>query len=74
MSLQNKTKSNNYPGSQRVNVAVTWDEGYASYHGRSHGRVDVFFFRNTDNNCCEKSADDIVPDLNRLLGEGLNLI
>nr|WP_321373407.1 hypothetical protein [uncultured Bacteroides sp.] len=43
MSLQNKTKSNNYPGSQRVNVAVTWDEGYASYHGRSHGRVDVFF-------------------------------
>ncbi|WP_321438797.1 hypothetical protein [uncultured Bacteroides sp.] len=73
--MQNGTKSYNYPGSQRVNVAVTWDEGYASYHGISHGRVDVFFsFRNTANNCREKSAEDIVPDLNRLLGEGLNLI
>jgi len=44
-----------YPESQRVNVAVTWDEGYASYHGRSHGRVDVFF-RSMDNNCREKLA------------------
>ena len=41
MSLLNKTKSYNYPESLNVNVAVTWDEGYASYQGRSHRRVEM---------------------------------
>lgn len=26
-----------------VNDADIWDEGYYSYHGRSHGGVEVFF-------------------------------
>ena len=72
MSLQNKTKSYNYPESQSVNVAVTWDESDTSYHGRSHRRSDdFFFFRCTANNCCEKSAEDIVLSY-ELAWEGLN--
>ncbi len=26
-----------------VNDADIWDEGYQFYHGRPHGRADVFF-------------------------------
>lgn len=32
------------------------------------------FFRSMDNNSREKSAEDIVPDVDRPFGEGLNLI
>jgi len=39
MSLLNKTKSNKLHGHKDVNVAGTWDESYASYRGRSHGRM-----------------------------------
>ena len=31
------------PGVWSVNVAATRDEGSYVYHGRSHGRADVFF-------------------------------
>jgi hypothetical protein len=30
------------PGGRDVNVAVTWEEGYTSYQGRSHGRAEEF--------------------------------
>ncbi|HAN95815.1 MAG TPA: hypothetical protein DCQ17_09625 [Firmicutes bacterium] len=40
-SLHDKTKSNKLHGHEDVNVAGVWDEGYASYRGRSHGRVEV---------------------------------
>jgi hypothetical protein len=57
-SLPNRTKSYNYPEGGGVNVAAIWNEGYMSYHGRSHG--GVYVFRNTDNSCREKSAKVIV--------------
>jgi hypothetical protein len=28
-------------GRRSVDVAGTWDEGYLSYHGRSHGRAET---------------------------------
>jgi hypothetical protein len=34
----------------------------------------MFFFRSMDNNFCEKSAEDILSDVDRPFGEGLNLI
>ncbi len=40
-SLLNKTKSNKLHGRGDVNVAGIWDESYASYRGRSHGRVET---------------------------------
>ena len=40
-SLHYKTKSNKLHGHEDVNTAGIWDEGYASYRGRSHGRVEV---------------------------------
>jgi hypothetical protein len=39
MSLHDKTKSNKLHGHEDVNTAGTWDESYASYRGRSHGRM-----------------------------------
>ncbi len=39
MSLRNKTKSNKLHGHEDVDMAGIWDESYASYHGRFHGRV-----------------------------------
>lgn len=41
MSLLNKTKSNKLHRHEGVNMAGTWDEGYASYRGRSHGRKEM---------------------------------
>ena len=47
-------------------------ERLRSYLGRSHRRVDVFFFSETRSKArCEKSAEDIVPIL-LLYWEGLN--
>ena len=51
-------------------MAAIWNEGYMSYHGRSHGRVSIF--RSTDNSCREKSAEIVVPNY-ELIWEGLNL-
>ncbi len=41
MSLPDKTKSNRLHGHENVNAAGMWDEGYVSYRGRSHGRVET---------------------------------
>jgi len=54
-SLQYKTKSNKLSRYNSVNDADIWKEGYSSYLGRSHRRIN-----NTDNNRCEKSAEAIV--------------
>ena len=40
ISLQNKTKSNKLHGHKDVNAAGAWDESYAPYRGRSHGRIE----------------------------------
>ena len=40
-SLLSKTKPNKLHGHADVDAAGVWDEGYASYRGRSHGRVKV---------------------------------
>jgi len=40
MSLLYKTKSNKLHGRGDVNTAGIWDESYASYRGRSHGRME----------------------------------
>lgn len=40
ISLQCKTKSNKLHGHEDVNAAGIWDESYASYRGRSHGRME----------------------------------
>lgn len=53
-------------------MAGIWDEGYMSYHGRSYGREDDFFFTIMDNSCRKKSAETIVPGY-ELIGEGSNL-
>jgi len=40
ISLPYKTKSNKLHGHEGVNTAGIWDESYASYRGRSHGRME----------------------------------
>lgn len=42
-----------------------------SYHGRSHGRADVFFSEAWSKACREKSAEVKVPNYG-LIWEGLN--
>lgn len=59
--MLNKTKSNKLNGYSSVNDADIWNEGYSSYLGRSHERVDVIIIRSMDNSCREKSAEAIVP-------------
>ena len=70
-SLQHKTKSNKLSRYNSVNDADRWNEGYSSYLGRSHGRMNVTKIRNADNSCREKSAEAIVPKKKNR--EGLNL-
>jgi hypothetical protein len=41
ISLHNKMKSNKLHGHGDVDTTGRWDEGYASYRGRSHGRVET---------------------------------
>ena len=60
MSLQTKTKSQNYTENRSVNDAGTWDEGYSSYHGRSHRRAETQYEARMKKICCEKSAEAIV--------------
>jgi len=52
-------------------MAGIWDEGYLSYHGRSHGRVETAYEARSKA-CHEKSAEAIVP-LNSSKWEGQNL-
>ena len=58
-------------GHRSVNVAGTWDEGYLSYHGRSHGRVETEY-EAWSKACHEKSAEVIVPHTSSMW-EGPNL-
>ena len=39
ISLPSKTKSNKLHGHEDVDAAGIWDESYASYRGRSRGRI-----------------------------------
>jgi hypothetical protein len=68
-SLLNKTKSNKLNGYSSVNDADIWNEGYSSYLGRSHERVDVIIIRSMDNSCRAKSAEAIVDESNELTKE-----
>jgi len=63
-SLLHKTKSNKLNRYNSVNDADIWKEGYSSYLGRSHGRMDENKIRGTANNRCEKSAEAIVDESN----------
>jgi hypothetical protein len=49
-----------------VNTAVTWEEGYSSYPGRSHGRMEYIRLKKIYR---EKSAEVIVVSTGN---EGLN--
>ncbi len=58
------TKQNpkNRADTKCVNDTDIWKGGYSSYLGRSHRRMYMnLIFRSTANNCCEKSAEAIVP-------------
>ncbi len=60
MSLPNKTKSNKLHGHEDVDMAGAWDEGYASYRGRPHGRVETEYEAWLKKICREESAEAIV--------------
>jgi len=60
-------------GHRSVNDAGTWNEGYLSYHGRSHRRVETKYEARLKMIYCEKSAEIIVPDDYDKIREGLNL-
>jgi len=47
-------------GNRSVNDAGTWNEGYLSYRGRSHKRVETKYEARLKKICCEKSAEAIV--------------
>jgi hypothetical protein len=49
-------------GHWSVNDAGIWNEGYSSYHGRSHRRMETKYEVRLKKICCEKSAEIIVPD------------
>ncbi|WP_298196871.1 hypothetical protein [Desulfosporosinus sp.] len=49
-------------GNRSVNDAGTWDEGYLSYHGRSHRRVETQYEARLKKIYCEKSAEAIVAE------------
>ena len=49
-------------GNRSVNDAGTWNEGYLSYRGRSHRRVETKYEARLKKIYCEKSAEIIVPD------------
>ena len=64
-SLPYKTKSKKLHGHRSVNDAGTWNEGYLSYHGRSHRRVETKYETRLKKIYCEKSAEIIVPDYDK---------
>ena len=47
-------------GHRNVNAAGIWNEGYSSYHGRSHGRVETGMKHGWNKIYREKSAEAIV--------------
>lgn len=47
-------------GHRGVNDAGTWNEGYLSYHGRSHRRAETKYEARLKKIYCEKSAEAIV--------------
>jgi hypothetical protein len=47
-------------GNRGVNDAGRWNEGYLSYHGRSHRHVETLYEAWLKKICCEKSAEAIV--------------
>jgi hypothetical protein len=70
--LDEFAKQNEVPklhGNRGVNDAGRWNEGYLSYHGRSHERVDVLFSETRSKASCEKSAEAIVGKDTSLLKE-----
>lgn len=75
VSLQDKTKPDNYPETSTVNPAgIRRKECILNWGGLTD--VQMFFFSEARSNaCCEKSADDIVPEKKKsTVGEGLNFI
>lgn len=73
VSLPNKTKPDNYPETSKVNPAgIRWKECILNWGGLTD--VQMFFSEAWSKACCEKSADDIVPEKKRTVGEGLNFI
>lgn len=73
MSLQDKTKSNNYIEQIGVKNVGTWNESKSSYPGRSHGHAAINFKVWSKMVCHEKSAEVIVPDIVNCFWEGLNI-
>ncbi|MDO8968427.1 hypothetical protein [Algoriphagus sp.] len=57
-------------GHRSVNEAGTWSEGGLSYHGRPHGRVEMYIEWSKASH--EESAEGKVPD-HELVWEGPNL-
>ena len=49
-------------GNRSVNDAGAWNEGYLSYHGRSHGRAETKYEARLKKIYCEKSAEAILAD------------
>ena len=63
--LDEFAKQNEVPklhGNRSVNDAGTRNEGYLSYHGRSHRRVETNYEARLKQIYCEKSAEAIVAD------------
>ncbi len=66
VSLLNKTKPYNYPETSKVNPAgIRWKECILNWGGLTD--VQMFFFSEARSKaCCEKSADDIVPEKKKI--------
>ena len=75
VSLQCKTKPDNYPETSKVNPAgIRWKEYILNWGGLTDVRM-YFFSEARSKACCEKSAEDIVPGKKKsTVGEGLNFI
>lgn len=74
VSLQDKTKPDNYPETSKVNPAgIRWKECILNWGDLTD--VRMFFSEARSKACCEKSAEDIVPEKKiSTVGEGLNFI
>ena len=59
-AIQNKVLK--LHGNQSVNDAGTWNEGYSSYHGRSHRRAETKYEARLKKIYCEKSAEAILAE------------
>ncbi len=75
VSLQCKTKPDNYPETSKVNPAgIRWKEYILNWGGLTDVRM-YFFSEARSKACCVKSAEDIVPGKKKsTVGEGLNFI